>query len=60
MQNTYFDDQWGLTTKDSKFGTRTHNKALSNIHDHLTSWKIDFDVGGTSNNFHTTVSGFRA
>ena len=30
-------------------------QALSNIHDHLTSWKVDFDIVGTSNSFHRTV-----
>lgn len=30
-------------------------QATSNIHDHLTSWKVDLDVGGTKNNFHRTT-----
>lgn len=56
MQNAYYDDQWNLTKNDLKFGTRTREKTLSNIHDHLTSWKIDLDINGTRNNFHKTVS----
>ena len=55
MQNEYYDDQWGLTQKDLKFGARVHQKVLSNIHDHLTSWKVDFDINGTANSFHRTV-----
>ena len=55
MQNEYFDDEHGLTQKDLRFGTRTQQQVLSNIHDHLSSWKVDFDINGTSNSFHMTV-----
>lgn len=55
MQNEYFDDQYGLTQPDLKFGTRIQQKVLGNIHDHLTSWKVDLDINGTANSFHRTV-----
>ena len=44
-----------LTAKDAMFGTRAHQKSLANIHDHLSSWKVDLDVLGASNSFHKSV-----
>ena len=55
MQSTYYDNQHGLTQKDQAFGIRLQQKTLGNLHDHLSCWKIDFDINGTSNNFHKTV-----
>lgn len=29
---------------------------LANVHDHLTSWKVDLDVGGRNNTLVVSVS----
>ena len=55
MQTLYWDDQYNLTANEVPFGARVHQKVFANLHDHLSSWKVDLDINGTANSFHKTV-----
>lgn len=55
MQCTFWDADHGITQPDVKFGTRVHEKTTGNLHDHLSAWKLDFDINGPVNTAHKTV-----
>lgn len=51
--STLFYDPHGQTTRNAPFGTRVHKYVFANLHDHLSSWKVDLDVVGVNNSFVT-------
>lgn len=45
----------GETVEDDPFGARVHNNAFGKLHDHLSGWKVDIDVIGTTNSIRKQV-----
>ena len=55
MECNYIDD--ALFERYGKYyGERVHKNVLANLHDHLSSWKIDLDVGGGAANSFTKTA----
>ncbi|KAG9123312.1 hypothetical protein FRC07_015107 [Ceratobasidium sp. 392] len=47
LQGAYWDPS------QNDYGTRIHRTTMGSIHTHVINWKIDLDVGGTSNSLQT-------
>lgn len=45
----------GETYQDDPFGVRVHEYAFGKLHDHLSGWKVDIDILGTSNTIRKQV-----
>uniref|UniRef100_A0A8C0ZNJ7 Amine oxidase n=1 Tax=Castor canadensis TaxID=51338 RepID=A0A8C0ZNJ7_CASCN len=41
------------TPEGLRYGTRLHKHLLGNMHTHLVHYRVDLDVAGTKNSFHT-------
>eukprot|EP01025_Chloroclados_australasicus_P041422 TRINITY_DN4386_c1_g1_i3.p1 TRINITY_DN4386_c1_g1~~TRINITY_DN4386_c1_g1_i3.p1 ORF type:complete len:942 (+),score=92.97 TRINITY_DN4386_c1_g1_i3:198-3023(+) len=50
MEALFFDPLQNIH-RDMPFGTRVGKNTLANIHDHLSGWKVDFDIKGRNNSF---------
>lgn len=56
METTFYDEN-GATWRDLPFGVPVHKRVIANLHDHLSSWKVDLDVHGLNNTFVKEVGG---
>eukprot|EP01026_Neomeris_dumetosa_P012707 TRINITY_DN1442_c0_g1_i1.p1 TRINITY_DN1442_c0_g1~~TRINITY_DN1442_c0_g1_i1.p1 ORF type:complete len:922 (-),score=128.35 TRINITY_DN1442_c0_g1_i1:373-3138(-) len=50
VSTSFFDPQGG-SWRSGNMGTRIHKYAFANLHDHLSSFKVDLDVKGQKNSF---------
>ena len=55
LQSTFWSDF--LKEDLNKYGTRIHYATAGTLHQHVLSFKVDLDVGGTSNSLSKTVIG---
>ena len=52
---TFWESRGNQTAFEAPFGTQVGKNVLCNLHDHMSGWKVDLDVGGTNNTFINTV-----
>ena len=52
---TFWESPGNQTAFEAPFGTQVVKHVLCNLHDHMSGWKVDLDVGGTNNTFINTV-----
>ena len=52
---TFWESTGNRTAFEAPFGTQVAKNVLCNLHDHMSGWKVDLDVGGTNNTFINTV-----